>query len=492
MDATAAIGIEISDLDVFLAIASDDGSVLQTIDSGHYGSAASAWLNGRHWVVGNKARQQSIQLPHLCIDGFWESISMDPVDVGGRRPLRAELANFHLEAILRQSGIAAGRVVVAVPGTFRGVTGLLPGLVTDNGLQCVSLLDAAIASLLALPDAARGVRHVIVVDVSLRSTSLTVLDLNGGIERQQVRLLEKTGWEQIHQALVRWLRNESVRRTRYDPLHNATGEQDLVNQLYTVLQTPDEDSPESVDFSGPGAMTVARADFAAHCREAVATIAEALVSLLERYGGTTVVLLNHRAARIPGIATALRGIGVAQYQAMHPGCAALGAVEFLSRLDAFGEQLSECRFVTHLSNRFLSGDGYPTSNDADSTPADNAAATATATTTVNADSNPDDLDRLSQVTHLLFRGEVYPLVSPVTVVGSGESAQIAIAGDCPGVSRRHCEIRRVDGKWVVTDVSRYGTTLDGVPLTAPQPVQVGSILALGSDAVQLMAVRVHQ
>lgn len=491
MDSNAAIGIEVSDLDLYLAAESGHGPSLLKIDTGQHASAASAFLNGRHWVVGNQARHQSIQLPHLCLDGFWEAISMDPVDIAGKKPLRAELANAHLESVLRQSGMSSGRVVVAVPGTFRGVAGLLSGLVNDNGLECIGLLDGAIASLLASPDVALRADNVVVVDVSLRSTALTVLNLDDGIERQQVRLLEKTGWEQFHRGLVRWLRNESVRRTRYDPLHNAAGEQDLVNQLYTVLQTADDRSPETVDFTGPGAMTVARSDFEIHCRDGVAAVAEGLKGLIDGISGDVAVLLNHQAARVPGIAAALGHLGIAAYACMQPGSAARGAVEFINLLDEFGEHSGECRFITRLGNRFLRP-GSSTEGDADEIAADTASVEAIPSNCADS-AGPADVPAAPEtVTHLLFRGEVYPLVEPTTVIGRDPNAQIAVDDDCAGVSRRHCEVNLTGGEWMVADVSRHGTALDGVPLTAPKPLRVGSVLSVGSDAIQLMAVRVHQ
>lgn len=497
MDSKAAIGIEVSDLDLYVAVNGAQGVALLKTDSGLPASAASAFLNGRQWVVGNQARQQSVQLPHLCIDGFWESINMDPVDVGGKKPLRAELANLHLEAVLQQSGVVAGRAVVAVPGTFRGVAGLLSGLVNDNGLECVALLDAAIASLLASPDVALKAKNVVVVDVSLRSTALTVLSLADGIERQQVRLLEKTGWEQFHRGLVRWLRNESVRRTRYDPLHDAAGEQDLVNQLYTVLQTADDRSPETVDFTGSGAMTVARSDFEVHCRDGVTAIADGLKGLLDGLAGDVAVLLNHRAARVPGIAAALSGLGIAAHECMEPGSAAVGSVEFMALLDEFGEAPGECRFITRLGGRFLRPGTASEGTDDAATEATEPGVMVDGVTAPEPDGGSpampsDSDDGQHAVTHMLFRGEVFPLRQPTMVIGRDSEAQITVADDCAGVSRRHCEVVWTNGKWVLHDVSRHGTLLDGEPLTGPQPLRVGAILSLGSNSIQLMAVRVRE
>lgn len=72
------------------------------------------------------------------------------------------------------------------------------------------------------------------------------------------------------------------------------------------------------------------------------------------------------------------------------------------------------------------------------------------------------------------------------------------AGECdvffekekyPMVSRRHAELRWVDGKWVIADLnSSYGTFLDGVRLTSPQAVSVDGLIQFGVDGPRIRVV----
>jgi len=51
----------------------------------------------------------------------------------------------------------------------------------------------------------------------------------------------------------------------------------------------------------------------------------------------------------------------------------------------------------------------------------------------------------------------------------------------PMVSRRHAELRRQNGQWVIYDLnSSYGTFLDGRKISVPEAVQIGSRLQFGS------------
>ncbi|MCY7376398.1 MAG: FHA domain-containing protein, partial [Pyrinomonadaceae bacterium] len=62
-------------------------------------------------------------------------------------------------------------------------------------------------------------------------------------------------------------------------------------------------------------------------------------------------------------------------------------------------------------------------------------------------------------------------------------------GQFPMVSRRHAELRWLNGKWMLCDLnSSYGTFLDGQKVSAPQAVQIGSRLQFGANGPTLNVV----
>ncbi len=59
----------------------------------------------------------------------------------------------------------------------------------------------------------------------------------------------------------------------------------------------------------------------------------------------------------------------------------------------------------------------------------------------------------------------------------------------PMVSRKHAELRIVNGQWTISDLgSTYGTFQNGQQVTQPQPVMAGSTLQFGTDGPKLVVV----
>jgi class 3 adenylate cyclase len=82
--------------------------------------------------------------------------------------------------------------------------------------------------------------------------------------------------------------------------------------------------------------------------------------------------------------------------------------------------------------------------------------------------------------------------SPLRIV---VTEPIEVGRECTGliltdaqISRRHLELRLAGGRIVVTDLgSTNGTTVDGVPITAPTPLTAGSRVMLGDSTIELEA-----
>ena len=78
--------------------------------------------------------------------------------------------------------------------------------------------------------------------------------------------------------------------------------------------------------------------------------------------------------------------------------------------------------------------------------------------------------------------QVYDLEKETIVIGREDDADVVI--DNPSVSRKHAQISKQGGAWVVQDLgSSNGTFLHGQKITAPQPVKEGDEIGFGKFSV---------
>jgi hypothetical protein len=81
----------------------------------------------------------------------------------------------------------------------------------------------------------------------------------------------------------------------------------------------------------------------------------------------------------------------------------------------------------------------------------------------------------------VFQAEIR---TPSYRIGRGpDNDGVLPVGAASGVSGRHCVIHYAGGRWTVQDESKFGTTVDGQPVTkgAPYDLRDGSILGLGPN-----------
>lgn len=95
----------------------------------------------------------------------------------------------------------------------------------------------------------------------------------------------------------------------------------------------------------------------------------------------------------------------------------------------------------------------------------------------------------TMATHVVYRGRALPLSAQGLVLGrdAGESA-LPLPEGIAGLSRRHCTLRREQGRSHVVDHSSHGTFLDGARVQGRALLPAGSTLRLGDPGVELQLV----
>ena len=94
-------------------------------------------------------------------------------------------------------------------------------------------------------------------------------------------------------------------------------------------------------------------------------------------------------------------------------------------------------------------------------------------------------------THLLFGNTAWSVGNSALIVGSEDSGgerTLMLDSEMPGISRRHCSVKRVNGKCVLEDHSRYGTFLNGHRVDGTSVLQIGDSVRVGSPGFEFQLI----
>jgi hypothetical protein len=295
---------------------------------------------------------------------------------------------------------------------------------------------------------------------------LTVLEHGGELRRSGCELLPRHGWLGLQQGWLDLVAAAFVRRTRYDPLHEAASEQRLWNDLPGWLEALGRENVVTLTTEAAGAslsVELSCEDFAA----AVAPTYDAVLHAVQRARparGPLQLRVSHRWASLPGFAERLAELRDCEVLRLPRGAAALGAL-------AYERVLRRDPGALVLVQRLP-------------VPLRAVAATHAAT----APSVPPEL----RPTHLVYRGLARAIRAEPLAIGAavpaGRRALEVPAG--PGVSRLHCTLARAaDGVWL-EDLSTYGSFVNGERVGGRMSLRAGDRLRLGNPGVECELVRV--
>ena len=388
---------------------------------------------------------------------FWYELSADGLrDQYFHHLSAADLASRQLEDMWSALPAPVDELVVAVPSWLSAEQlGLFLGIALEANLPVVAMADAAVAA------TRREYRNAIPVhvDIGLHCTTLTRILQDGQAHAERSEHLEGCGIYGLYDAWLTIIAEAFVKQSRFDPLHTAQSEQRLLDQLGAWLGAAGRADTVQLELEAGGMTHRAEIESlvligaAAPWYQQIANRLRALY----RAGETPAIQLTERAASLPGLADMLTARVGGEVFALEVGATARGA-------------LLRCRPSPNGSNgvtllRHL--------------PWDQAAISVTA--------EAAETRHAGVPTHLLFRSTAYQIDEAPLELGSqgdGQRRHIELPGDMPGVSRRHCAIRRLNGQCVVEDHSRYGTFLNGHRIDGSTVLQVGDALRIGTPGYE--------
>jgi FHA domain len=447
-------------LDSGLVLAQQAGDSARVLSD----SPGFAVLEDKETLTGTAAVARVRLKPLLAQSNYWRALSTEPLT----RPSRligttADLAFAQVSQILESHKSDPEGVLLAIPaGYSREQLGLLLGVVGETGIAVAGLVDAGLAASSLEPAKAR----VLHLELELHQALLTVMEYSGGerpgLKRARYEIAQRRGVLALQQIWLKLIAEEFVRKTRFDPLHEATSEQHLVDQLPGWLAQLEAQSPLTLTMQfGERALEIelTREQFIAaaepHYADLVALVQDA------RVAGIAIELrLSHRIAALPGLRERFEALRDCTVEVLPPGAAALGALKYEAAIRRPADSLA---LVYHL----------PTPRAAVE---ESAAAQAEAT--------PLPL----RPTHVLFQGRAWRISEQPLAVGwslNGTARALTLPSAAPGVSRSHCTLVRRNGAVIVEDHSTYGSFVNEERVVGRTVLTIGDRLRLGSPGVTL-------
>lgn len=446
-------------IDSGLILAQKQGDAVRVLSD----APGFAILEDRQTLTGAAAAACVRLKPLLAHSNYWRALSTDPLT----RPSRtigttADLAFAQVGQILEEHKADPEGLLLAVPaGYSREQLGLLLGVVGETGVQVAGLVDAGLAA--SGLDAAKA--RVLHLDLELHQALLTVLEYAGGerpgLKRSRYEIAQRRGVLALQQAWLKLIAEEFVRKTRFDPLHEASSEQRLFDQLPIWLAQLDAHSPLTLTMQfGERTLEIELT------REQFIDAAEphyaALVTLVQdaRVAGVAIELrLSHRVAALPGLKERFEALRDCTVSVLPQGAAAVGALKHEGSIRRPAESLA---LVYHLPVARAASEGEAPAH-IEATPA------------------------AVRPTHVLFQGRAWRISEQPLAVGwslNGVARGLTLPSS-PGVSRSHCTLVHRNGSVLVEDHSTYGSFVNEERVVGRTVLTVGDRLRLGSPGLTL-------
>jgi len=330
-------------------------------------------------------------------------------------------------------------------------------------------VDAAVAAVAAL-----GLeRNAIVLEIGMHHAAATYVDRDGAqLRRRRTAINRRGGLVAFYQGWLELVSATMVKRTRFDPLHDAATEQRLFDSLFLWARAAAVDARGAVNAVLSKAaerfeVTLTRDQFA----QAGQSLHRDIVRLLHelRPAGESVALVVPAIVdELPGLRDELEQFVDCELVCIPDGFAAAAT----SRLDLPERADTEpVRLLRRLPVISLED-----------------------TAVVKREMLGSRLERHTGPSHLLLEGQVYALGGEALVIGRSPvgTRTIVLSDGLAGVSRRHCTLTTENGERVLLDHSTFGTYVNGERVAERVQVRAGDRVRVGDPGVEFALIAVDE
>ncbi len=199
-------------------------------------SQGYAWLRGSDVFfdtdVQNSAIKNCRRSPQEINNRYWQQCEQSTIssnNAGMRHS--ADLVWRHLSELKKLYGLQ--QLVLVVPSHYQSNNlQLLLGIAKSCGLEVVGLVNK---SVLALHDKLADDGDYLHLDIQLHQTVSTVVTVKSGrAQLGSVEVIQNVGIYAMQDALLKSIQHSFIQNDRFDPLHYASTEQQLFDQLSDV------------------------------------------------------------------------------------------------------------------------------------------------------------------------------------------------------------------------------------------------------------------
>lgn len=333
---------------MFLLELNDVALTLRSADTTLYAEPAQALLQGGDLCFGTAALTASRLHPMESSNSYFDKLSAEPLPrpLGNARTY-ADLVYQHLLVLKDQ--VQTEPVCISVPATVSNEQlAIVLGIAAEVGIVVSSFVDSGVLAASALP------RQPATTYLEIHTHQLSLTRLATGpneiVTRRSQQSVIGCGAQGLIDGWTALIADRFVQATRFDPLHSAASEQQLVNQLNVWRQQPGDHPVElsiDIELAGDARRAVIAAD------DLAAKTAQRLQPLLQSLTRDEHLIVSARGSGFPGLLTLLSA-HVASLQLMTD--AHLAHV-FSAQPELFA-QTGSVKLLTELPSRPLNGEKY--------------------------------------------------------------------------------------------------------------------------------------
>lgn len=210
-------------------------------------SPGFAQVSDKQLLVGKEARRQARLHPLQTHNQFWQRLDTEPLN--SKNPKcrhHADLVFEHLQAIKKNHNDVHD-IVMALPAHYTNKQlSLLLGIAQHCHFNVIGLVDTAVASLAA--QVTQG-RHCF-IDLQLHRALINQIDVDDKVSSTRIEAVPGAGLAACQDMWANLIAEQFIQQTRFNPMHKAETEQQLYNQLHTVLQRCQQQGETIFELAG--------------------------------------------------------------------------------------------------------------------------------------------------------------------------------------------------------------------------------------------------